>query len=80
MLARLGDVLYWLGCIAAVMVAIYNAKLWNEARHLLPWYDPEALLVGLLVVLVPAFVVWLIGRACRNVLGCTGVHDHPLSR
>jgi hypothetical protein len=55
MLARLGSVLYWLGCIvAAVFIA--------EAQYRKDGYGT---VIGFAV---GALIVWLIGRAFRYVL------------
>jgi hypothetical protein len=59
MLARLSEVLYWAGCLLAVLlvaaaIAYYNFGDINR---------DELLIVNSLAV-----IVWLIGRACRNVL------------
>ena len=64
MLTRLGNVLYWAGCLLGGLlvlaaVAFYNLASIKPAEIVLF----SALLVGLGVV------VWLIGRACRYVLG-----------
>ena len=66
MLARLGNVLYWLGCIVAALLVIGGFALWfSEGRYRPDGYN---VLIGFGVV---AFVVWLIGRACRYVLAGT---------
>jgi hypothetical protein len=63
MLARLGDVLYWSGCLLGVLfvaaaVAFYNFATIKPAEIVLV----SAVLIGL------GIIVWLIGRACRYVL------------
>jgi hypothetical protein len=65
MLARLGDVLYWLGSGIAVVLIAWGVILYAEDRGpwAWDWWVPYALLG------VPAVVAWLIGRACRYVLG-----------
>jgi hypothetical protein len=59
MLARLGEVLYWAGCLlAALLVAAAIA-----------YYNFEDIkLVELLILIGLAVIVWMIGRACRYVL------------
>jgi hypothetical protein len=61
MAARLGDVIYWLGCgiaiisiAAAVVLAIYGVK---PDKHIL-----------IIIFSVGALVIWLIARACRYIL------------
>jgi len=59
MLACLSEVLYWAGCLLAVLlvaaaIAYYNFGDINRDE--------------LLIVIALAVIVWLIGRACRNVL------------
>ena len=59
MLARLGEVLYWVGCLLAVLlvaaaIAYYNFEYIKLAELLI--------LIGL------AVIVWMISRACRYVL------------
>ena len=61
MLARLGIVLYWAGCLlAACLLLSAGALFWNGEN----WQA---------VVLIAAVgvVFWLIGRACRYVLAGT---------
>jgi hypothetical protein len=59
MVERLGHVLYWAGCVAAILtIAIGVFLSWGE-RH--TWE------VGV-VTFVIAVLFWLIGRACRYVL------------
>jgi hypothetical protein len=63
MLARLGNVLYWTGCLLGILlvsaaVAFYSLAAGERAEIVLF----SALFIGLGVV------VWLIGRACRYVL------------
>jgi hypothetical protein len=63
MLARLGNVLYWLGCIVAVAVLSLDVALWIGES------DRRSSEIGLFVfVAVVAVAIWLIGRACRYVL------------
>jgi hypothetical protein len=63
MLARLGNVLYWLGCIvAAVIIAAGVAEWFGEAQYRTDGYG---IVIGFAVA---ALVIWLIGRAFRYVL------------
>jgi hypothetical protein len=60
-LARLGDVLYWLGCLFAAIVVVWGAIFCfgdNSAD------DPYLFSL----VAVAAFAVWVIGLACRYIL------------
>jgi hypothetical protein len=62
MLARLGNVLCWLGCVAAVMILAFVVALWKTGPH-------QGIDESILVVLaIFGIVVWLIGRACRYIL------------
>jgi hypothetical protein len=54
-LARLGDVLYWLGCIAAVAFIGLAVWIWVEAAQV-----GTAMVFGILGI-----IAWLIGRVCR---------------
>jgi hypothetical protein len=62
---RLGNVLYWTGCILAIVALIFGAVV-----HVNDPSDTSQDCVMLFVVLgaVPAVILWLIGRACRYVL------------
>jgi hypothetical protein len=63
MLARLGNVLYWFGCIvAAVLLAAGAAEWFGEAQYR---KDGYGIVVGFAVA---ALIIWLIGRAFRYVL------------
>jgi hypothetical protein len=55
MLARLGDVLYWVGCLLAVLLVAAATVLVLNLFELL-------ILTGL------AVIIWMISRACRYVL------------
>jgi hypothetical protein len=60
MIARLGNVLYWAGCVLAALIAGFGAiaafqETWN------PWGS-------FIVCAMVAAVVWIIGRICRYVL------------
>ena len=61
MLARLGDVLYWLGCILAAIVVVWGALFCFRADQ---GDDPYLFLI----VAVAAFSIWVIGRAFRYIL------------
>ena len=59
MLARLGDVLYWAGCLLAVLLVAAD----------IAYYNLEYIkLAELLLVIGIAVIVWMIARACRYVL------------
>lgn len=62
MLARLGDVLYWLGCIIAAVVTATGGFIWFvEGRN-----RADGLIMFSFFIIC-AIAVWLIGRACRYV-------------
>lgn len=61
MLARLGDVLYWIGCILAVIVVVWGAVFCFGGEHA---GDPYLFSI----VAVAAFSIWVIGRALRYIL------------
>jgi hypothetical protein len=56
MTARLGNVLYWAGCIIAALIVFGAWGLINSID------DPQAIVI---VTVVPALLVWLVGRAMR---------------
>jgi hypothetical protein len=60
-LARLGHVLYWIGCIVAVVVLLAGAAAWLAPG------PPAFMVLGA----IAAVIAWLIGRACRYVLSGT---------
>lgn len=62
MAARLGQFLYWVGCIMAVL--IFGVGSWGMIG-----IATQNNAVGLLAVILVAGVVWLSGRACLYVLG-----------
>jgi len=64
MVARLGNVLYWLGCVAALVIFVFDAALWKWGAQ-----GIDNVMVGVLAVF--GFAVWLVGRACRYVLSGT---------
>ena len=69
MAARLGHVLYWLGCIIAGLIALFAVVgVYDISQH--P-QSANAELWGYLTMLMLAMfavAAWLIGRACRYVL------------
>lgn len=59
-LARLGNILYWLGCILAAVLLVWGTVFClrdNSAD------DPYLLSV----VAIVAFAIWVIGLACRHI-------------
>jgi hypothetical protein len=59
MLARLGDVLYWTGCLLTALLLVAAGA----------YYKVEDIKTAELIFLIGfAVIVWLIGRACRYVL------------
>jgi hypothetical protein len=57
-LARLGNILYWLGCIVAVALIGLAVWIWAEAAQ-----------VGTAIVFaILGVIAWLIGRVCRYAL------------
>jgi hypothetical protein len=63
MATRLGNVIYWLGCVIAALILAADAAEWfGEAQ-----YRSDGLPV-VLVIAVAAAIVWVIGRAFRYVL------------
>jgi len=60
-LSRLGEVLYWLGCILAAIVVVWGGVFAFRGDH-----DDDPYLFS--VVAVAAFAVWVIGRALRYIL------------
>jgi hypothetical protein len=61
LLARIGDVLYWLGCILAVIVVVWGGVFCFRGDST---DDPYLFSV----VAVAAFAIWVIGLACRYLL------------
>ena len=57
-LARLGNVLYWLGWIVAVTLIGLAVWVWVEAAQ-----GGTAIVFGILGI-----IAWLIGRVCRYAL------------
>jgi uncharacterized membrane protein YvlD (DUF360 family) len=64
MTARLGNVLYWLGCIVAALVMVLGVAEYVMEGH--SRSDGVWIFLGFIVV---AFIAWIIGRACRYVFG-----------
>jgi hypothetical protein len=63
MAARLGNVLYWLGCgIAAIFALLLAAVVFSPGTEAF-WYGT--------IYAVIAVGAWLLGRACRYVLSGT---------
>jgi hypothetical protein len=60
-LARLGDVLYWIGCVLAAIVVVWGAVFCFAGDR-----ADDPYLFSL--VAVAAFSIWVIGRACRYIL------------
>jgi hypothetical protein len=63
MIARLGNVLYWIGCAAAVLwlaLSLYGVS----SKH-----SVDAIYI--IAVVGPALVFWLAGRALRYILSGT---------
>ena len=60
-LARLGDILYWIGCILAAIVVVWGALFCFRGDNA---DDPYLFLL----IAVAAFSIWVIGRALRNIL------------
>jgi hypothetical protein len=64
MLARLGNALYWLGCIVGALLVGLGVWVWFLREH---HGD-----VGTVIMLTTfAIAFWLIGRACRYILAGT---------
>jgi hypothetical protein len=59
MLARLGDVLYWVGCLLAALLVAAAIAYYNFGN---------IKLFELLILIGLAVIVWMISRACRYVL------------
>jgi hypothetical protein len=63
MAERIGNVLYWLGCIVAGLTALLGVAIYLAEGH----NKYEGLLV-MGFVFICACIPWLKGRACRYVL------------
>jgi hypothetical protein len=63
MAARIGNVLYWLGCILAGLITLLAVGMYLAEQH----NKNEALLVSGFV-LIFALVSWSVGWACRYIL------------
>jgi len=61
MAARLGNVLYWIGCLIGAVVFLGGYLLMSGGGYKLQALD-------YIVIGMPAVVVWLIGRALRYIL------------
>ena len=66
MLARLGDVLYWLGCGVAVLFILAGVAMGTSDNNAGADVAPLVIYFG-----GGAIISWLIGRACRYVLSGT---------
>jgi hypothetical protein len=64
MAARLGNVLYWLGCTVGAVFFVGGYLLMSGGGYKLQAFD-------YVVIGAPAVVAWLIGRALRYVLAGT---------
>ena len=64
MLARLGNVLYWTGCLLGILLVAAAVAFYSLAKR----GTPEELLFISALLIGLGVVVWLIGRACRYVL------------
>jgi hypothetical protein len=62
MVERLGHVLYWAGCVLAILIIVIGVYL--------SWYERDAWEMRVITFVVAA-LVWLIGRACRYLLAGT---------
>jgi hypothetical protein len=63
MAERIGNVLYWLGCIIAALVAAIGIGVYVVEGH-----GRGDGMMMLVVFLILAFIPWLIGRALRYIL------------
>lgn len=61
MAERLGEVLYWTGCLVAALCLGLAFLVWRNASG-----ADYGVVVGLFIS--AAVVAWLIGRACRYIL------------
>jgi hypothetical protein len=63
---RLGNVLYWLGCILATLIIAATIPEWllDAQYHRNGW-------VIIFEFAIFAVVVWLVGRMCRYILSRT---------
>ena len=62
MAARMGRVLYWVGCVIAILLVLLSIFFALLA-------ETTSGVVGALTGFIPyAVVVWIIGRACRYFL------------
>jgi hypothetical protein len=63
MAARIGNVLYWIGCIAALLLVAVGAILWGTDGHTKLENIGMLLFPGII-----ALIAWGIGKACRYIL------------
>ena len=67
MASRLGQVLYWIGCVIALALTASYIAILIASREPVR-VDSEMVWIGALVFLAPAAIAWLIGRACKYIL------------
>jgi hypothetical protein len=60
MLARLGDILYWLGCVIAALILAIDTYLW-----VLEGLARSNGVLASIKLQVVAVIIWLVGRAYR---------------
>ncbi len=63
MAERIGNVLYWLGCIVAALIVLAGIAVYVTEGH--SRSDGLGVSAGFLVA---AFIPWIIGRALRYIL------------
>lgn len=61
MLARLGNVLYWAACILSAAILVLGFTFWGSN-------EPNVFVV---FAMVPAAIIWAVGRALRYILADT---------
>ena len=60
MIVRIGNVLYWTGCVLAALIVVFGGlTAHNETYN--PWGE-------FIVFALVAAVVWVVGRGCRYIL------------
>ena len=64
MAERLGHVLYWTGCVLAILTIAIGVFLSLDESNTFAW---EVRVIAIVI----AVLFWLIGRACRYVLAGT---------
>jgi hypothetical protein len=68
MLARLGYVLYWLGCGLAAVFLVFGVGGTYVAYSTTTGKDPWSWVAVALSCVVLAAVCWVVGRACKYIL------------